>query len=107
MNLREATHLIALKREHPLKRTQFNIMLTDTTTIRYYQKLTDAMVDLWQRGYRFDEVRLYMDGYLSCLRHTNTLESFLIHRLEEEAFRFLRDPSNFELSIPQVEPDYY
>jgi len=84
-------------------------MLTETNTIRYYQKLTDSMVDLWQRGYRFDDIRLYMDGYISCLRHTNTLEPFLIHRLEEEAFRFLRDPSNFEFSIPQVEvqKDYY
>ncbi len=82
-------------------------MLQDTQSVRYYQKLTDAMVDLWHRGRRFDELRLYMDGYISCLRHTNAIEPYLIHRLEEEAFRFLRDPSNFELSMPQTEPDYY
>jgi hypothetical protein len=84
-------------------------MLQDPPTIRYYQKLTDAMVDLWNRGRRFDEIRLYMDGYLSCLRHSNTLEPYLIHRLEEDAMRFLRDPSNFELAIPQpqAEVDYY
>jgi hypothetical protein len=84
-------------------------MLTDTQTIRYYQRLTDAMVELWNRGSRYEELRLYMDGYIACLRHSNTLEAYLIHRLEEEVFRFLRDPSNFELSMPQteVEKDYY
>jgi hypothetical protein len=82
-------------------------MLTDTDTVRYYQKLTDSMVDLWQRGYRFDDLRLYMDGYLACLRQTNLVEPFLIHRLEEEATRFLRDPSNFELAMPEPETDYY
>ncbi len=82
-------------------------MLQDTQSVRYYQKLTDAMVDLWHRGRRFDELQLYMDGYISCLRHTNAIEPYLIHRLEEEAFRFLRDPSNFELSMPQTESDYY
>lgn len=82
-------------------------MLQDTQTIRYYQKLTDAMVDLWHRGRRFDEIRLYMDGYLSCLHQTNALETYLIYRLEEEAFQFLRDPSNFELAMPQTQLDYY
>jgi hypothetical protein len=84
-------------------------MLTDSQTIRYYQKLTDAMVDLWHRGHRFEEIRLYMDGFISCLRHTNCLEAYQIHRLEDEAFRFLRDPSNFELAMPQfeMEVDYY
>jgi hypothetical protein len=84
-------------------------MLTHTETIRFYQKLTDAMVELWNRGHRYEEIRLYADGYIACLRHTNTLETYLIHRLEEEVFRFLRDPSNFELSMPQteVEQDYY
>lgn len=82
-------------------------MLQDPQSVRYYQKLTDAMVDLWHRGRRFDELQLYMDGYISCLRQTNTLEAYLIHRLEEEAFRFLRDPSNFELPMPQAETDYY
>ncbi|NES86738.1 MAG: hypothetical protein F6K10_38330 [Moorea sp. SIO2B7] len=82
-------------------------MLRDPQSIRYYQKLTDSMVDMWHRGRRYEDMRLYMDGYISCLRQTNVLEPYLIHRLEEEAFRFLRDPSNFELSMPQTEVDYY
>ncbi|MEC4985370.1 MAG: DUF6761 family protein [Oscillatoria sp. PMC 1068.18] len=82
-------------------------MLTDTNTIRYYQRLTDALVDSWRRGHRFDELRLYMDGYIAALRHSNAIEPYLIHRLEEEAFRFLRDPSNFELVMPEPETDYY
>ncbi|MBW4471247.1 MAG: hypothetical protein KME45_12710 [Stenomitos rutilans HA7619-LM2] len=79
-------------------------MLQDTLTIRYYQKLTDAVVELWNRGYRFDDLRLYVDGYLAALRHSNTLEPYLIHRLEEEIVRFLYDPSNFEKT--QTELDY-
>jgi len=84
-------------------------MLTDTITIRYYQKLTDSLVDLWSRGNRYEDLRMYMEGYLACLRQSNVIEGYLIHRLEEEVFRFLRDPSNFELAIPQVQPerDYY
>ena len=82
-------------------------MLRDPQSVRYYQRLTDAMVDLWHRGRRFEDLRMYMDGYIASLRHTNSLEPYLIHRLEEEAFRFLRDPSNFELPIPQPETDYY
>ena len=75
-------------------------MLQDSQSIRHYQKLTDSMVDLWRRGYKFEEIRMYLDGYLSCLRQTNTIEPYEIHRLEEEGTRFLRDPSNFELSTP-------
>jgi hypothetical protein len=84
-------------------------MLTDSQIIRYYQKLTDAMVDLWHRGERFEQIRLYMEGFISCLHHTKCLEAYQIHRLEEEAYRFLRDPSNFELAVPQMEMevDYY
>ncbi len=81
-------------------------MLRDSKTIRYYQKLTDAMVDMWHRGYRFQEIKLFMDGYIACLRHSNDIEPFHIHRLEEDAYRFLRDPSNFEPAIPQPETDY-
>lgn len=82
-------------------------MLQDSKSIRYYQKLTDSMVDLHRRGYRFEEIRMYMDGFLSCLRQTNLIEAYHVHRIEEEAFRFLRDPSNFEMPLPQVETDYY
>ncbi len=82
-------------------------MLQDTLTIRYYQRLTDALVELWHRGYRFDDQRLYLDGYLAALRHTNALEPYLIHRLEEESTRYLYDSSNFEMPEPQPEKDYY
>ncbi len=80
-------------------------MLQDPQTIRFYQRLTDGMVDLWERGYRYDEIRLYMDGYLASLRHSNTIEPYLIHRLEEAAFSFLQDPMNFTNSIAQPEPE--
>jgi hypothetical protein len=88
-------------------------MLQDTQSIRYYQKLTDDMVDLWHRGSHYDEIRLYVDGFLSCLRHSHILEPYLIHRLEEEVLGFLRDPYNFEYLSPrtqtqtQAEADYY
>jgi hypothetical protein len=84
-------------------------MLTDSQTIRYYQKLTDALVEMWNRGYRFDDLRLYIDGYLAALRQTNILEPHHIHRLEEEVTRYMYDTSNFELLQPQTqtEKDYY
>ena len=83
-------------------------MLQDAPTIRYYQRLTDAFVDFWQRGYRFDDLRLYLDGYLACLQDTKAIEPYQMHRLEEEAMRFLRDPSNFEeMAVPQVQLDRY
>mgnify|MGYP001374651784 CR=1 FL=1 len=82
-------------------------MLQDAATIRHYQKLTDAMGTLWERGYRFDDLRLYLDGYLAALRTTNHIEAYQVHRLEEESVRYLYDPSNFELVPPQTEPDYY
>lgn len=82
-------------------------MLQDTLTIRYYQRITDALVELWNRGYRFDDMRLYLDGYLAALRHSNAIEPYLIHRLEEEAARYLHDPSNFEMVQPEPERDYY
>lgn len=82
-------------------------MLQDTQTIRYYQRLTDALVELWQRGYRSDDLRLFLDGYLASLRHSQAMEPYLIHRLEEEAIRFLYDPFNFETPQPQAEVDYY
>jgi len=81
-------------------------MLRDTQTIRHYQRITDALTDLWHRGYRFDEQRQYIDGYLAALRNTNAIEPYLIHRLEDEVMRYLYDPSNFEMVQPEPEPDY-
>lgn len=86
-------------------------MLTDPLAIRHYQKLTDGMVDLWHRGGRYEDLRMYMEGYLACLRHANVMENYLVNRIEEEAWRFLRDASNFETPVPQMqtqtEADYY
>jgi hypothetical protein len=78
-------------------------MLQDAQTIRYYQKITDSLVEQWNRGYRFDELRLFLDGYLAALRHTNAIEPYFIHRLEEEATRYLYDPSNFEMTQPEAD----
>lgn len=80
-------------------------MLQDTQTVRHYQKLTDSLVEQWNRGYRTDDLRLYIDGYLAALRHSGVLEAYLIHRLEEEVIRYLYDPSNFE--TPEPRPDFY
>ncbi len=70
-------------------------MLQEPRTIRNYQKIVDTLVELWDRGYRRDELRLYIDGYLAALRHNHLLEPHLVHRLEEEAIRFLNDTGNF------------
>ncbi|HEY9616115.1 MAG TPA: DUF6761 family protein [Microcoleaceae cyanobacterium] len=82
-------------------------MLQDTLTIRHYQQLTDALVELWNRGYRFDDLRMYVDGYLAALRHANVLEPYLIHRLEDEVTRYIYDQSNYENPNPASERDYY
>ncbi|MBD1841524.1 hypothetical protein H6F78_25690 [Coleofasciculus sp. FACHB-64] len=82
-------------------------MLQDSQTIRYYQRLTDALVEMWNRGYRFDDLRLFLDGYLAAMRHSNVLEPFLIHRLEEEVTRYIYDPSNFDMTQTQPKSDYY
>ncbi len=82
-------------------------MLQDAKTVRYYQRITDALVDHWHRGYRTDELRLYLEGYLAALRHADAIEPYHINRLEQETLRYLLDPSNFV--EPQAEPDldYY
>lgn len=83
------------------------MILQDSQSIRHYQKITDSMVDLWRRRYSFEEIKLYLDGYIACLRNSDLLEPYHIHRLEEQALRYLRDPSNFELSYPQTETDVW
>ncbi len=80
-------------------------MLQDTKTIRFYQGLTDDLIELWQRGYRFDDLQMYLDGFLAALRQTDSIEPFQVHRLEEEVSRYIRDASNF--SSPESNPDYY
>lgn len=82
-------------------------MLQDARTVRYYQRITDSLVDHWNRGYRTDELRLFFEGYIAALRHADALEPYLINRLEEEAMRFLLDPSNFYEPQAQPDPDYF
>jgi hypothetical protein len=50
-----------------------------------------------------DDMRMYLDGYLAALGQSNAIEPYLIHRLEEEASRYLYDGSNF--AIIQAEPE--
>ena len=87
------------------------MILQDPQSIRHYQKITDGMVNLWRRHHSFEEIRLYLDGYIACLRHSDLVEQYQIHRLEEKALHFLRDPSNFEVSSPhtqtETDNDYY
>lgn len=79
-------------------------MLQDYRLIRNYQAMTDAMVDMWQRGYRSDDLRLIIDGYILALRTLGTFEPFEIRRLEDETLRFLHDSANFEpTALPQRE----
>jgi hypothetical protein len=82
-------------------------MLQDTQTIRHYQQLTDSLVEMWNRGYRFDDLRLFLDGYLAALRNTKVVEAYQVHRLEEEATRYLYDTSNFNMLQTERETDYY
>ncbi len=81
-------------------------MLQHTQSIRYYQRITDAFVEMWNRGYRFDDLRIYLDGYIAALRHSSAIEPYHIHRLEEEATRYLNDISNFQVPEPEPESDY-
>ena len=81
-------------------------MLQDPKAIRHFQKLADGIAELWHRGYRFDDIRLYLDGYLASLRYSEVLEVHLINRLEQEITRYLYDPSNYQQVQPQAEPGF-
>lgn len=81
-------------------------MLQDVRVIRYYQRITDTLVDYWGKGYRTDELRLYLEGYITSMRHSGAVESYLINQLEQEALRFLNDYSNFVVPEREVERDY-
>ena len=48
-------------------------MLQDPKAIRHFQKLADGIAELWHRGYRFDDIRLYLDGRSE--EHTSELQS--------------------------------
>jgi len=81
-------------------------MLQDARVIRYYQRITDTLVDYWHKGYRTDELRLYLEGYITSMRHSGAVESYLINQLEQESIRFLYDGSNFALTQTEMETDY-
>lgn len=82
-------------------------MLQDARSVRYYQRITDSLTDHWNRGYRTEELRLYLEGYIAALRHTDALEPYQINRLEQEALRYLLDTSNFVMPEPERDPDYF
>ncbi|MCG9884076.1 MAG: hypothetical protein MH825_00620 [Cyanobacteria bacterium] len=79
-------------------------MLQDARTVRHFQKIADRVAELWHRGYRFEEMRMYLDGYVAALRYSEVLDPLQINRLEEESIRYIYDPSNYDLAKPQ--PDY-
>ncbi len=81
-------------------------MLQDARVIRYYQRITDTLVDYWNKGYRADELRLYLEGYITSMRHSGAVESYLINQLEQEVIRFLYDSSSFMVPQTEVETDY-
>ena len=58
------------------------MILQDPTSIRHYQKITDGMVNLYRRRYSFEEIRLYMDGYIACLRNNDLIEQFHLPKLK-------------------------
>lgn len=82
-------------------------MLQDARSVRYYQRITDSLTDHWNRGYRTEELRLYLEGYIAALRHTDALEPYQTNRLEQEALRYLLDTSNFVMPEPERDPDYF
>ncbi|MBE7385376.1 MAG: hypothetical protein F6J95_028750 [Leptolyngbya sp. SIO1E4] len=82
-------------------------MLQDAKSVRYYQRITDSLVDHWNRGYRTEELRLYLEGYIAALRHADVLEPYQTNRLETEVLRYLLDPSNFVMVEPERDPDYF
>ncbi|WP_287130294.1 DUF6761 family protein [Candidatus Cyanaurora vandensis] len=81
-------------------------MLQDPQTIRHYQRLTDNLAELFYRGYRSEELRLFCNGYITALRHSQILESYEVNRLEQEIERCVRDPESLvpePLAIPELE----
>lgn len=77
-------------------------MLQEPKTIRYYQRLSDTLVELWRRRYRAEEMRLFADGFITALRYGQELDSGQINRLEQEIANFLSRPENFD--PPELQP---
>lgn len=82
-------------------------MIQDTQTIRYYQKLTDSLTEMWQRGYRLDDLRLYAEGYITAFRHTGAIEIPQVNHLEEEVNLFLFEIINIPNLAPQTQTQTY
>ena len=82
-------------------------MLQDAKSVRFYQRITDALVDHWNRGYHTEELRFYLEGYIAALRHADALEPYHINRLEQETLRYLLDTSNFVMPEPEPDHDYF
>jgi hypothetical protein len=84
-------------------------MLQDPKTIRYYQRLTDTLVELWRRRYRSEELRLFADGFITALRYGQELDPAQINRLEQEIASLLTNPANFEPPdfLPEAEREPY
>jgi hypothetical protein len=80
-------------------------MLQDPKTIRYYQRLSDTLVELWRRRYRNEELRLFADGFITALRYSQELDPSQINRLEQEIATFLVRPENFEPPDFQTETE--
>jgi len=81
-------------------------MLQDPITIRHYQRLTDNLAELVYRGYRYEELRIFTNGYLSALRFTQGIENYQVNRLEEEVERHLRDPESLlPTPLAMLEPE--
>ncbi|AGY60470.1 DUF6761 family protein [Gloeobacter kilaueensis] len=80
-------------------------MLQDPKTIRYYQRLSDTLVELWRRRYRNEELRLFAEGFITALRYSQELDPAQILRLEQEILSFMASPENFEPPdfLPQPE----
>ncbi len=84
-------------------------MLQDPQTIRYYQRLSDTLTELWRRRYRSEELRLFADGFITAMRYSQDLDPAQVNRLEQEINDFLYNPNNFELpeTMPQLEEERY
>lgn len=52
---------------------------------------------MWNCGYCYEEMCIYLDGYLVFLRIFKVIELFLINRLEEEMICYMYDFLNFEI----------
>jgi hypothetical protein len=79
--------------------------MESTRVIRYYQYLTDNLMELYQRGYQPSELRLFLDGFLSALRHSE-LDLADVNSIEERARSFLYQVQDIAPYL-ETEPQTY